>query len=373
MKRAAVAVSGGVDSLCALVLLKEAGHDVLALHGLFTSKGTDGHDPLPGLERACKTLNVPLHVIDLRNVFFREVIVPFGQNYADGRTPNPCSLCNRRVKFGALLDAALSLGAEKLVTGHYARLSPTPFSDSPALYAAKNKDRDQSYFLSLVPTERLRHAHFPLAERTKAWCAAQVESAGLVVPLPSSSQDICFVEEKGPDAHCAYLLAHWASLGILPPGAGPVLLADSTGKIREVGVHQGLWRYTEGQRRGIGIAHHEPLYVLSKNVERNALIVGGKALLGMTGCLTGKANFLCEPKSWPKRVFARLRYRRRAAPALVSIRNGCLDIRLESGEFPAAPGQLAVIYDAEERVLAGGIIEHTTLDEALPADIRPAC
>jgi tRNA-specific 2-thiouridylase len=359
MNRMAVAVSGGVDSLCALLLLKREGHDVMALHGLFAPASPGGADALPGLERACDALNVPLHVVDLRDVFFREVIVPFGQSHADGFTPNPCSLCNRHVKFGALLDAALSLGAEKLATGHYARLLPPhPPVEAPRLYAARENARDQSYFLSLVPADRLHMAHFPLAERAKDWCAAQVAREGLAVPLPSSSQDLCFVKGEGADAHRAYLLAHWASLGVSPPGRGPVLLDDGKGELRETGTHQGLWRYTEGQRRGIGIAHAEPLYVLRKDSERNALVVGGKPLLGMRGCFTGGANFLCAPEFWPERVFARLRYRRKPAPAQVRIREGCLDILLEAGEFPAAPGQLAVIYDAEDRVLAGGTITH---------------
>ncbi|MDR3358657.1 MAG: tRNA-specific 2-thiouridylase [Desulfovibrio sp.] len=359
MSRTAVAVSGGVDSLCTLLRLKREGHDVLALHGLFAPESPGGADALPGLERACEALNVPLHVVNLRDVFFREVIAPFGQSHADGLTPNPCSLCNRHVKFGALLDAAFSLGAEKLATGHYARLLPSmsPVA-APRLYAATETARDQSYFLSLVPAERLRYAQFPLAERTKDWCAAQVAREGLTVPLPSSSQDLCFVKGEGADAHRAYLLSHWASLGMSPPGPGPILLDDGTGKLRETGVHQGLWRYTEGQRRGMGIAHAKPLYVLHKDRERNALVVGGKSLLGMRGCSTGRANFLCEPEFWPERVFARLRYRRKPGPARVRIREGCLDILLEAGEFPAAPGQLAVIYDAGDRVLAGGTIAH---------------
>ena len=127
--RIAVAVSGGVDSLCALLLLRRAGHDVLALHGFFLPEQSHPRpggacDPLPGLEAACRALDIPLHTVDLRVVFQREVMVPFARSYAKGRTPNPCARCNRAVKFGALLDAALALGADKLATGHYARLLP---------------------------------------------------------------------------------------------------------------------------------------------------------------------------------------------------------------------------------------------------------
>jgi tRNA-specific 2-thiouridylase len=350
------------------MLVRDKGHETVALHGLFVPRTLQGGVPadeaaLPGLKAACEALEVPLHTVDLREVFRREVITPFGQSYADGLTPNPCALCNRRVKFGALLDAALALGAEKLATGHYARLEDARTSqileDGPRLYAANESAGDQSYFLSLVPADRLRYAVFPLARRDKPWCAAQVAQRGLEVPLPSSSQDLCFVKGQGPDALRDCLLSLWKSQGATPPGPGPVLLDDGTGKLRQIGLHQGLWRYTEGQRRGMGLAHAEALHVLAKDTERNALIVGGKSLLGIRACSTGKANFLCDPARWPDRLFARLRYRRKAAPARVEIRDGCLDIFLETEEFPAAPGQLAVIYDAEDRVLAGGVIDGT--------------
>jgi tRNA-specific 2-thiouridylase len=361
MSRVAVAVSGGVDSLCALMLVRDQGHETIALHGLFvpqTPRVAD--DALPGLKAVCEALDVPLHTADMREVFRREVILPFGRSYADGLTPNPCALCNRQVKFGALLDAALALGAEKMATGHYARLeeAPTP-EDSPRLYAAKVTARDQSYFLSLVPAVRLCHALFPLAGRDKPWCATQVARRGLEVPLPSSSRDLCFVKGEGPNALHDHLLSLWESQGETPPGPGPVLLDDGTGKLRQIGLHRGLWRYTEGQRRGMGLPHAEALHVLAKDTGNNALIVGGKSLLGIRACSTGKANFLCDPARWPDRLFARLRYRRKAAPARVEIRDGCLDIFLETEEFPAAPGQLAVIYDARNRVLAGGIIDGT--------------
>ncbi|MDO5484272.1 MAG: ATP-binding protein, partial [Desulfovibrionaceae bacterium] len=155
--RFAVAVSGGVDSLCALLLLHRAGHDVMALHGIFLPRAESvTPSPLPGLERACKSLGIPLHVLDLRERFQREVISPFAQAYAAGRTPNPCALCNRAIKFGALLEAALRLGADRLVTGHYAHLSA-----DGSLAAAEDQNKDQSYFLSLVPAAALARAHFP--------------------------------------------------------------------------------------------------------------------------------------------------------------------------------------------------------------------
>ncbi|WP_165071562.1 tRNA methyl transferase PRC-barrel domain-containing protein [Desulfovibrio sp. ZJ200] len=374
----AVAVSGGVDSLCALALLRAAGHDVLALHGLFLpgrSAPAGQRDPLPGLEAACAILNIPLHIIDLRATFHSQVIAPFARAYAAGRTPNPCALCNRAVKFGALLDAAIALGAEKLATGHYARLGPAlPGSRAPvSLAAARDAAKDQSYFLSLAPADRLQHALFPLAGRTKAQSAALVAQAGLEVPLPGESQDICFVPGQKPGRKQAsgvlsgsapasgeyadFLAAQWRARGITPPGSGPILLADGAGGLREIARHRGLWRYTEGQRKGLGIAHSEPLYVLGKDKRHNALVVGPRALLGMTACVAEELNVLVEPELWPGRVLARLRYRQRPVPACARLRGGRLHIVLDSPCFPSAPGQVAAVYDADGRVLAGGIVQ----------------
>lgn len=366
--RIAVAVSGGVDSLCALLLLRRAGHDVLALHGFFLPEQPqpppgDACDPLPGLEAACRALNLPLRTMDLRAVFQREVMTPFAKSYAEGRTPNPCAHCNRAVKFGTLLDAALSLGADKLATGHYARLLSGRQGEKdapPFLAAAHDRAKDQSYFLSLVPAARLRYALFPLADQDKARSVALVAAAGLAVPLPRESQDICFVPESDA-AYRPFLAAQWRAQGLEPPGEGPVLLASESGgaagDLREIGRHQGLWRYTEGQRKGLGIAHSEPLYVLRKDRTNNALIVGPRALLGMRACLTGPANILVPPEHWPEDVLARLRHRQRAVPAHAALVGDRLRITLEAPQLPSAPGQVAALYDAAGRVLAGGVVE----------------
>lgn len=372
--RVAVAVSGGVDSLCALALLRAAGHEVLALHGLFVPESGGAakqRDALPGLRAACAILGIPLHVVDLRHTFYSEVMEPFARAYAVGHTPNPCALCNRAVKFGALSDAAAALGAEKLATGHYARLVPAlPASDAPLhLAVAQDAAKDQSYFLSLVPADRLRRVLFPLARMTKAQSAALVAAAGLETPLPGESQDICFVpgpqkagrafsDSPTPGAgYACFLAAQWRAQGIPPPGPGSVLLADGAGNLREIGRHQGLWRYTEGQRKGLGIAHSEALHVLSKDRRQNALVVGPRALLGMTACVAAEVNLLVEPRLWPEPVFARLRYRQRPVPARACWRDKRLHIVLDSPCFPSAPGQVAAIYDADGRVLAGGIVQ----------------
>ena len=459
----AVAVSGGVDSLCALVMLQQAGHRVLALHGLFLPDAAP--EPPSGLAVACAALGVPLHVADLRPVFEREVLAPFAAAYAAGRTPNPCALCNRAIKFGALFDVAMALGAQKLATGHYARLAPAPEDTAPArspealpqppealprspaelntaavsgnaglfiseggcpppcpglgplssntgvftddggcgclnrqhgvhagrddcddcaegrpdvrgaqgtcgmhpplLAAAYDAAKDQSYFLSLVPRERLALACFPLAQQDKARSREIVARAGLVVPVPHESQDICFAPpvvasagQCAADAYRPFLERRWQQAAIVPPGQGPVFLRDAAGGLREIARHKGLWRYTEGQRKGLGIAYSEPLYVLAKDGAGNALVVGPRALLGVTRCRTGKANVLLPPRYWAGELLVRLRHRQRPSPAVVALDAlGRLDIHFAEPQFPSAPGQVAAVYDGQGHVLAAGIVE----------------
>ncbi|MBQ3060302.1 MAG: tRNA 2-thiouridine(34) synthase MnmA [Desulfovibrio sp.] len=357
--RIAVAVSGGVDSLCALLLLRRAGHEVMAVHGFFLHETAGPSAALPGLQAACHALDVPLHVVDLRAHFQQAVITPFAQAYAAGQTPNPCALCNRAVKFGALLEAALQRGADRLATGHYARLLHDQQGNLTGLAAAADQHKDQSYFLSLVPSARLALALFPLAAQNKADSVAMVRGAGLPIPVPRESQDICFV----PTGHVAYhdvLAGQWSRAGLPTPPGGPMLLAETheqpVESMRTVGRHQGLWRHTEGQRKGLGIAHSEALYVLRKDMQHNALILGSRSLLGMQGCRTGMANVFVPPADWPLQPLVRLRYRQSALHCRAELVEGCLHIHLEDPCFPSAPGQVAALYDKEGRVLAAGLI-----------------
>ncbi len=339
----AVAVSGGLDSLMALCLLKDAGHKVLAVHGVFVP----GHaERLDGLRHACDRLDVPLEIVDLSAEFAQQIIAPFAAAYAVGDTPNPCVACNRDMKFGLLLDAAVALGAERLATGHYARLDyfHTLQEDFLTLGRAADAGKDQAYFLGLVPPQSLRLAEFPLAGLCKADLREAVARRGLVVPESRESQEICFIPN---DDYRAFLLDR--GMGIDSPG--PMLLPDG----RQAGEHRGLWRYTEGQRRGLGIGHSEPLYVIGKDMARNSLLLGTKEDLYITHWRAVALNIHVPSEFWTGEVLVRTRYRQMPQPARVELRGKEADILFLTPHERPAPGQLAVIYDQRGLMLAAGL------------------
>lgn len=353
----AVAVSGGTDSLYALLALREEGHAVSALHARFLPASAT--DPTPGLAALCDRLGLPLRVVDLTDDFERLVITPFADEHRRARTPNPCALCNRTMKFGRLLDEALtpsdgSAAADALATGHYAALADHPVY-GPALRAGEDATKDQSYFLALTPIERLRRCVFPLAGKRKADIRAWLAAHGETPPLPRESREICFVPG---DDHCAFLLGRAAARGESLPGAGPVVL-DAPHDPRHgtvIAEHQGLWRYTEGQRKGLGIAWSEPLFVVRRARSRNALIVGGRDKARVTECAADALNLLADPALWPSRLWVRTRYRQTPAPAEARVEGGQMRIRFAVPQPAPAPGQVAAVYDERGFVLAGGIL-----------------
>lgn len=377
----AVALSGGLDSLMAACLLKEQGYNVLGMHARFIAKNseTEAND-LAALQKACDYLGIALHVLDLRQQFQSQVIEPFMAAYKEGKTPNPCALCNPRLKFGLLMDAAEGLGAPFLATGHYARVGVfTPPQGKEAfttIFPADDASKDQSYFLALVPAQRLQRALFPLYGSLKKDLARQAQSLGLPIPQPKESQEICFVPN---DDYRAFLQTHCANL----PGPGPMLLPNGA----EVGRHKGLWQYTEGQRRGLGVAWSEPLYVLAKDIAANSLLLGPKQFLDCKEITVGNLNILVPPQFWPEEISVRVRYRQRPCPARVvwpsgmvgpeipgpkipgpeipgpenrlpqNLIPGQLRLVFQQPEEPPAKGQLATLYHPSGCILAGGIIE----------------
>ena len=344
---ATVAISGGADSLFALLFLKEQGYGVTALHARFLP-GPESDAPLASMQELCRRHRIPLHIVNLSEAFRRYVMAPFAEAHAAARTPNPCALCNRAMKFGLLFGHAMTFG-DIFVTGHYAAAAEHP-SYGRALRAGRDGAKDQSYFLALVPIERLRRCLFPLAERKKADIRAWLADRGITPPVPAESQEICFIPD---DNHYAWLEARKAE-GLKLPGPGPVLLA---GENRVIAEHRGLWQYTEGQRRGLGIAWKEPLYALKRLPESNTLVVGPKNMLPVASCVAAELNLMVPPALWPEETFVRVRYHQTPVPARVSVSEDRMHILFLSPQQPPAPGQIAAVYDKDGFVLAGGILE----------------
>jgi len=346
--RVAVAVSGGMDSLLALALLKESGAEVLGLHGFFLPPDAAAQERVEALSAQCARLGVEFQALDLSSEFRERIIRPFAREYAAGRTPNPCAACNPGMKFGLLFDHARTLGADCLATGHYARILDHP-ACGRVLARGADPAKDQSYFLSLVPWERLKRAVFPLGDIHKKDVPAMLAARGLTPPLSVESQEICFVPG---DDYCAFLEAEAPGLGVDLPGEGPIL--DREG--RELGRHRGLWRHTPGQRRGLGVAHSEPLYVLAKDPERNALVAGPDSAARAAGCTAEQVNLLVPAERWPAAPLVRTRFRQEAKPCRAEFFGAALRMVFAQPRSLPAPGQVAALYDPDGTVLAGGVI-----------------
>lgn len=338
----AVAVSGGTDSLYALLTLKEQGHEIFALHAHFLAPSKEREEAIGAM---CASLNIPFHAVDLHEEFEQCVVAPFMDEYAHGRTPNPCAICNATMKFGALLREAERLGADTIATGHYAVLEDHPVYGR-TLSRGHDPKKDQSYFLSLVPKSQLEKALFPLGKMKKEDIKAELAERGIEPAYPSESQEICFVPN---DDYRAFLLQKGATLGT----AGKMELADGT----IVGKHNGLWQYTEGQRKGLGIAWKEPLYVIKKDLEKNVLVVGPKQELFSTGCTVSNMNYLVAPTHWGTKLLARTRYRQQPISVALHEQDGILIVTYDAPQSPPASGQVFCLYDENLTVLGGGIIE----------------
>lgn len=349
----AVALSGGIDSMVAALLLKEQGHAVLGVHfrtGFEEQPATVppdspapvvATDPARGLYAFARRMGIRLHVVDLSRDFRREVVDYFTRTYLGGETPNPCMVCNPRIKFGALLKWAEKEGCRALATGHYARVRRDE-SGRSRLFKGADPGKDQSYFLARLDQHQLARAVFPLGGLTKPQVRTLATARGISPPAVEESQDVCFVRSGG--------YAEFIGREPSPPG----LIEDMRGTV--IGEHRGLHRFTVGQRRGINRPAARPYYVVRLDRERNRLVVGTQQDLLAPACRVVAINWIAPSPGAPVRVATRVRYRTREAPStLTPFDPGSAIVRFDAPQSAVTPGQAAVFYAGEE-VLGGGFI-----------------
>ncbi len=357
----AIALSGGIDSLVSAAVLKERGHQVIGLHfitGFESGFGNVSADsrlntPFASLEaQALKQLSpmvdqldIPIHIIDLRTDFQSQVIDYFVRAYQQGKTPNPCLVCNPSIKFDLLFRKARALGAQLLATGHYARIRGGR-QDRMHLHRGIDPLKEQSYFLARLSQEQLRRTILPLGGVTKHDTRRMAQQRGLRPAASQESQDICFIKNGSYVDFLKQQPAFASTPGSIENLAGQV-----------IGRHHGLHGYTIGQRRGINCPAAEPYYVIALDTRRNVLIVGSKSDLLSRNCKVEQINWIAPGPSAAVDVMVRVRYRHAAVRAQLIPRGKAeAEIIFEEPVSAVTPGQGAVFYQADEVLGAGWIV-----------------
>ena len=341
-KKVFVAVSGGVDSSTAAAILLEAGYDV---SGIFMMTCDESESVAVEAQKVAETLGIELHVLDMRKDF-EQVIDYFSSEYRQGRTPNPCVFCNRFIKFGKLWQFAKDNGAEYFSTGHYARVMET---DTGTGLFASPAEKDQSYALAMIEREVLPHLILPIGDYTKDQTRQLSRQFGLATADREESQEICFI----PDDDYVAVLEN-----LLPELAREGSIVDSSGKT--LGTHQGIHRYTIGQRRGLRVAMGKPYYVVGLDAKNNTVTLGPKEEVMHKKLIATGVNWLIEPPQDSLRANVKIRYNEKASTGSVYIRDELIEVEFDKPVSAITPGQLAVFYveqGADWRVAGGAWIE----------------
>lgn len=353
--RVVVAMSGGVDSSVAAALLAEQGYQVVGMMmRLWSDEAMGGAEhnrcctpeQMADARRIADKLGVPFYVLDTKDVFKATVVEYFIDQHRQGFTPNPCMECNRHIRFDWLLNNALALGADYLATGHYARIRR---SDDGKFSLLKGLDdaKDQSYVLSVMGQVQLSQTLFPIGEFPKTEVRALAARFNLNVESKKDSQDLCFL---GKNDYRDFLQLHAPDI----MQAGPIVLKNG----QVVGQHEGLAKYTIGQRKGLGVTYPEPLYVIAMNPYRNALVVGTRQELGRDTLTAKRVNWVSgEAPTAPFRAQVKIRYKAQAVDATVTpIGQDRFSVAFDEPLRDIAPGQGAVVYNGDVCV-GGGVIE----------------
>jgi tRNA-specific 2-thiouridylase len=338
-KKVFVALSGGVDSSTAAAILLREGYSCAGLF-MITHDGAEKAQMLAG--EAARQLGMELYVLDLRSEF-EKIIEYFCEEYKSGRTPNPCVVCNRTIKFGKLWEFAKSKGADLFATGHYARVLPT--ANGKGLFRAVDEAKDQSYALAMIDRSMFDHIILPMGQFTKTQTRQMAKDMGLVTATSKESQEICFIPDND---HIGFIENRCPE--IVRKGK----VVDSAGRV--LGEHEGIHRFTIGQRRGIRIAMGEPWFVVKVDAESNTVTLGPKNDVLHRKLLAGNANWLIEQPTSPLRAMVKIRYNARPVDAIVTPEGRQICIEFDEPASAITPGQLAVFY-ADMQVAGAGWIE----------------
>ena len=348
-------MSGGVDSSVAAALLAEAGHDVIGLSmQLYDQSGGEAGygsccslDDLHDAGRVARRLGIPHYIVNFEREFQRTVVSNFVGEYVAGRTPIPCAHCNSDLKFATLLDRSMAYGAELVATGHYARIGIDPETGRHVLSRGLDASKDQSYFLFSLTQEQLSRASFPVGHLSKDEVRDIARRLGLSVAEKPDSQEICFV----PDGDYAAFIEK--KTGDLDGGGA---IVNQSGAV--LGRHPGVHRFTVGQRKGLGIAAAEPLYVLELRPSEKTVVVGRRAELERASLTASQVNWIAgAPPVAPLRVTAQIRHRHQPATATVrAIDHSRASVEFDNPVIAITPGQ-AVVFYMDDLVIGGGWIE----------------
>ena len=353
MSKVVVAMSGGVDSSVAAALLKEQGYEVVGMMlRLWSEPGKEESnrcctpDSMAQARRVAAKLDIPFYVIDAKDVFRETVVEYFLEGYARGETPNPCLICNRKIRWTFLFDHALALGADFMATGHYVRIRLNASGKSELLRAV-DRNKDQSYVLHVLNQEKLKHALFPVGDYPKPEIRQIADKYGLPTASRKDSQDLCFL--AGED-YRNFLQRNAAEM----LKAGEIVTRDG----RSIGQHNGLANYTIGQRKGLGVASAVPLYVLGKNAADNTVIVGTQDELGSRELSARDVSWLSgQVPGGPFRAEVKIRYTAKEAEALVTpVGEDRAQVQFDAPQRDITAGQAAVFYQGD-LMIGGGIIQ----------------